>query len=94
MLIYLLIISFLIIKYNGFIAAVKNPQICEFLRWFTKTQLFEIFIANKCLQNMTYGIIFEDAIREWKKSQHDQCERNSLFNDSSLKFKKIKQISK
>ncbi len=72
---------------------MKNPLISEFLRWFTKTQLFEIFIANKSNQNTTYGIIFEDAIKEWKKSQHDQSERNSL-NDTSIKFKKIKQISK
>jgi hypothetical protein len=82
-----------IFKYTGFIDAIKNPQISEFLRWFTKTQLFEMFIANKCNQNLTYGVIFEDAIKEWKKTQYEHSEKNSL-NESSTKLKKIKQISK
>jgi hypothetical protein len=42
---------------------------------------------------MSYGVIFENAVKEWKRNQSDISERSSL-NESSEKIRKIKHLSK
>ena len=67
--------------------AIQSLEIQEFLMWFTKTQIFEVFISQKSAPNAQFGLIFDEAIKENK---------NSVMNtniEMNQKIKTVKQIS-
>jgi hypothetical protein len=61
------------------------------LIWFTKTQLFEVFITQKSTPNVHFGLIFDEAVEKWEAKR---AAKNSNNVENSTKVKTVRQISK
>jgi len=68
----------------------------EFLEWFVQTQLFEVFITRKLNPDLKFGLMFDEEVLNFEKSQPKirQDMRFSAVGLSRGRFSSNKKLDK
>ena len=80
---------FLCFKYKEFVNDATNLEIRQFLDWFVKTQLFEVFLTKKSNPEQKFAQMFEASIQETNGTIQTSFKLNPVS-----KIQKTKNLSK